>query len=287
MTYFSDFADEFFFSVAAVVTLFSFVDWLLGENRRRAMRQQFGNFAERLESIRYKELFVEDIQLIKAGGDKLFGPSFFSIRRFVSVFVAVLSIVFFALFVRAFYYPITVERSVFKLTEGPAEVLVHTVHLSDLAHRHLEFFIVNFVIFMATLSITLLMLKLATRASSVIASVLFLVLDCVMIAVQVLPLLYVWIVIFVVTNIFASSKASVVGSTVMDDSLVFIFVPSVAYILVLLVRMFSKAARKVVIPIVTLFLVRFEESKKGVLTNIAVGLGVSVKLAQQFVKSFA
>jgi len=250
------------------------------------MRQKFGEFAERLETIRYRELLVEDIQFIKNWGDKIFGPYFWSIRRVVSVFLAVLTIIALSLLLRATYYPITEERTVFALGEEPREVLLHTIYVSDLLLSHAKFILFHFAIFFVTVSITLLMIKFAARAASLAKALLFLCLDVVMIAVQVLPFLYVWVIALLGTQLFNSSKESVVLSIILNDALIFIFLPSIAYFLIFIVRMLTKATRKFLVPFVTLILVRFEESEKGVLTNLSIGLGVLVKLVQQALKVF-
>lgn len=87
MKYFSNFADEFFFATAGAVLLLMLVDWLIGANKRDAMRLKMEEWWLGLQEATFTGLIARDAALVETALSRYFGRRFWSIKPFLSAAV--------------------------------------------------------------------------------------------------------------------------------------------------------------------------------------------------------
>lgn len=285
--FFFEFADEFFYCVLALVALLSLIDWLLGEEVRARIRERIGITWLHLGEARYGQLFVEDMRYVRSKAIMFFGTPAFSVRRLFRVFTFVLSVAICLIVILFFLLPIELAYSPFCLLDScPSRVIV--VGFDDAYPKVLSSVPTWTVSLFLSISFTIFCLKKFYSAKKPLTKLFFFLLD-VLVAIA---LIYSQFAFYVVVHTAFLELGSlrpedVFARNLSKFSFVLILSPTACYVLLISLRAMLKLSRPVLFPTLMLILLRFHQSKKGVLTNLAIFFGVVSKLGQQAIKVFA
>jgi hypothetical protein len=289
MRFFHNFDDEFFFMLGAVCTLLIFTDWLIGPLGRAKMREKLADWWIRLESNTFAGLVAEDAGKIARFFRAVFGERWFSWRRIV----------------------LTMGFSIF-LTIFLARVMFGRNIPVDTAELILVLILANAISDWLSLNITIFLLELMEKSVSLVKLTFLIMLDIIV----VICCAMVAVILFSATNIFIDALGW--GDALTDFlgqyfdpaperrlmanfsfglmialgiviPLIFVTTSlwSYGHIVLSIGFVISKLFRPVIKPVISLLLYRFQESKKGVLTLVAIGGGALIKLGQQAIKIYS
>ncbi|WP_171231026.1 hypothetical protein [Ruegeria sp. HKCCA6707] len=291
-TFFEGFADEFFFAVASIVSILVFLDWLLGEEKRAAIREWVGSAWLHLGEARYGEIFLEDIQYVRSLALLVFGTPAFSMNRLLRVTAFILIVLICLLAFFFFWLPRELSYSevcwdqILSNSAAPCPPVKVDVNFTDILRPVLLSIPTWIISLFFSVSFTIFCMKRLYSPGSSLKKMFFFLLDILLSMALVLSQ---WIFYLINHTYFIdfgdANPDKAVRELLGYVSLVLICLPTATYLAYLIIRFILKLGKPLVFPPVMLILLRFHQSKKGVLTNLAIFLGGFAKLGQQFAKT--
>ena len=265
--FFADFDDPFFYSILTVVVALSFIDFLLGEDRRQRMRSGLETFWLHIATMSFTGLAREDARVVLTWLRDRFGTNW-KTPRFMIVAMAVSGI--FSLY------------AIFLL------MMLDTRDARYTNYIYPGIIIPNALMDWLSLAITMWLLKqMSERGSS--ALLLLGVIAADIVAACVLSALAIggMILLSVIAPAIIPSARSfipVLGHWFMPAVMVFMtsILPTLLHLGLSFVFLGSKLFRPLIQKPLSILIYPFTESKKGPLTLIACGLGAVAKLLQQW-----
>lgn len=269
--------DDFLFWNAALVAILVLADWLLGEEKRAAIREKMGYWWIYVQDLSYAGLTAEDARRVHTFLQRIFGAKWYKPRFTRLVFV--ISIVL--------TWIVVLPAMVTHLVAG------NDVELGVSIIIFLVWSVTNAFLNWLSLAITFVLLRHMSKTIKLSRLALFILLDAV-IAISLAYASYRLVVKIVIPSNADHFFQIVLLLVMASVEKVPLFVaasavgafPTLMHLGLAIVFLGSKLLRPVLQPPVSLVLLRFHESKKGVLTILAVFLGSSAKLVQEATKYF-
>jgi len=273
MQYFDEFADEFFFVVLFICLILIFCDWLIGQEGKRAMRGKISEWWILVDDAPFTGFVNKDARYIVSFIEALVGTNWGVPKRFIRIFI----------------FSVASTLLVSALVDVGS-------NQSHLVHDYTVYILlpVNLIATSVSLTITLIFLRKISASNSRKLISLFVIADLFFVF---LLFLFSMISIAIVgTSFYGLSEniytgQSTIGqffssTTNLISSFIINIFWSVAHIISMLAFFVSRYFGPVIKPIVSLLLYRFQESEKGVLTLLSIGLGALLKILQQAYKVF-
>lgn len=291
--FFENFADEFFFAVASIVSILVFLDWLLGEEKRISIREWVGSAWLHLGEARYREMLIEDIRLTRSRVISIFGTPAFSVMRLIRVII--FTVLASASLIAFFYFWLPRELpyseicwdQVFSNTASECPPTLVEVKFADVIRPITDSIPTWAASLFFSISFTIFCMKKLYSSGGLVRKFFFFALDVFISLSLVLSQWIFYITAHTPFMDFGSANADkAVREMLGSISFILICLPTLTYITYLSLRTLLKISRPIVFPPVMLLLLRFHQSRKGVLTNLAVFIGAAAKLGQQFAKTF-
>lgn len=282
--------DKFLFYDSLFVSLLLFVDWLIGETKREEIRDKAGEWWLHVQEYSYKGLAQEDAAYVKNVLSKIFGSNWLSFR-FIFGCVAVsftLSLIIILLIIT-------------NLGNQPSWKDVYSLFIS--------FVMPNAIFDWLSLSLTYYLLGLMEKSNSFYTIIAIIIIDLVTAIILGIAVAFSFLIISGQMNIedcFSIDKLESIISFILysfeslfcetskrDILIGFSYVygaiftgilPSLFHLIVATIFLGSKLIRPVGKPIIGSVLYALHDSKKGVLSILAVGFGALAKLIQYGVK---
>lgn len=262
------------------MTLLVFADWLLGEKKRAAMREKVGEWWLHLEEVSFSGLVAEDADLVRRALQRFFGKTYgfrcIILTFFLSFSFITISYMWFLLYLSDLTFVVIISDFVAILKELAPHMFIVIKHWG----------LPNAFFDWLSLALTMFFLKLMARN----AKPLFL---CVLILFDIIGAIVFAIIPFYIGAAFLPQTGGraglifltqlvIVGSVVAITSAI----PSILHLMLSLVFLLSKLFRPLIQKPISLILIRFHESRQGVLTQLAAGFGAVAKLIQMGAKYF-
>ncbi len=109
MSFFSNFADSFFFTIAFFVAILTFIDWLIGETARAELREKAGEAWLYVGDHGLYDIVFAGIEVMAKKAEKVFGPDFLSLKRVLSTGLFTFCYVFVSCIYKFIIYPKEVD----------------------------------------------------------------------------------------------------------------------------------------------------------------------------------
>ena len=282
--------DDFLLYDAVVVAGLTFLDWLLGPAQRAVMKRRVAVWWRFVRRAKYGGLVAKDARLVRLWLQRIFGARILSARFFFTALGASL------LLMTISYYGVgflegarvgkgyTINFVAYAIPNMPLDwiSLAVTIHLLKIMERYPHFWSIA--------AIALLDLVLAL-ALGILTFVLFsFTFD--LITLRPLPPINALVMKTVVEmsyylpvyleGIITPGQIALTGYVVIFTSAL----PTLIHFGLAVLLLGSKLVRPILQRPTAILLQRLSESDKGVLTQVAVGLGVLTKLAQEGLKRF-
>jgi len=298
--------DEFTICVALLVAGLIFVDWLLGETKRARMREHLGEWWLMVEETNFEGFLPPHAEKIRRRFESLLGNRgwlsirFFLFAAFASAILTAITVVFFLLKADWIVYDSILFSSL--LAEEPIQAFL-SFYLNLVAQ--------NILLFWVSLGITLFFLRLMERSNKWYRLLGLLFADLIFIVI--LAIGTVLISALLVQHIikplglpspfdyliepkkftsleqlfqYRESWGTLVGVLIWAALLSGIL-PMVPHLGILFLFLSSKLLRPILKPVICQILYAFYDSKKGVLTSIAVAVGTLAKIIQIMVRTYS
>jgi hypothetical protein len=286
--------DEFLFYDLVAVSLLLLVDWFLGETRRQNMRERAGEWWLHVQEYSYQGLAKEDAAYVRAKLVKIFGENWLSPR-----------FVFGSFFVSSILSGIVLSLI---LLETGYQDMNWQQYLAFIA----SFTLPNAILDWMSLSLTIYLLGLMARSAHFFNIVLIAIVDVIVaiaLGVGVVFMFFFLVSVFECENLDCIAKSAVDTLSYTEEIFIAVLephylrtvsfsqgsillgaiftstLPSLIHLFIALIFLGSKLIRPIGKPVVSAVLFAFHDSKKGVLSVIAVGLGAAAKLIQQWSKT--
>ena len=244
--------DKFLFYDFILVALLVFIDWLFGETKRASIRNKVGDFWLKIASIDYKGLLKEDALRVRKVFVKVLGKPFFSVHFFMSNLVL--------------SYLIQLTLGLHNIYEESVWIFLTLVILAAFASY-------------TSLSVTYFLLGIMAKQDKLILIVLLVVLD--------FAIAIVFYILHLMFGFFIFQKIPVLDYLVSEGSVLayiaYVFIPSVPFLVIAIIFILTKLFRVVIQPITGAVLYAFYDSKKGVLSVLATGIGSIAKIVQLYI----
>jgi hypothetical protein len=280
--------DTFLFWDAVAVAALVFADWAIGEKKRAVMREKIGEWWVRVDDISFAALISEDARGIRRFFHRVFGPRWFSVRCVIlSCAISVLLTTGFAL-TAAIRFAIMVELP---------EANTLSIILS------LAFVVQNAAFAWMSLGLTMALLRVMERTVRPLVLLGCVLLDsAAALGFAFLSLLSGIILAFAADLYFRYSLGLLHEDPILVMLIMYVAIfgkplfraivlssvwPTLIHLAVAAVFWGSKLLRPLLKRPVGLILLRLHESQKGVLSLVAVAVGVAAKLVHLAAKSFA
>jgi hypothetical protein len=272
--------DKFLFWDTLIVTLLVFADWLLGEKKRAAMREKVGEWWLHLEEVSFSGLVAEDADLVRRALQRFFGKTYgfrcIILTFFLSFSFITISYMWFLLYLSDLTFVVIISDFVAIVKDLAPHMFIVIKHWG----------LPNAFFDWLSLALTMFFLKLMARN----AKPLFL---CVLILFDIIGAIVFATIPFYIGVAFLPqpggraglmflTQLAIVGSIVAITSAI----PSILHLMLSLVFLLSKLFRPLIQKPISLILIRFHESRQGVLTQLAAGFGAVAKLIQMGAKYF-
>lgn len=268
------FFDPFFFVMLVIVASLAFIDFLLGEQRRKAIRERVGAWWVYLDDSTYAGLGADDAAKIHGWIGKWLGSTL-SLRFAVLASIAMSIVYLIALFVALMAFE--------SLFDGPKTGSLEMIRLmfEMIVDGRIWLLVASVILSVASLVVTLRFLRWMATSTSLARLFLLTLGD-----------LFAILVLIVLTIVLVQSQRTmdVFDFDQLFDQIFWLaagmtaLTPLALHLLLSTIFMVSKLTSPLVKPPVSLILLRLEESEKGVLTLVGTGLGVVSKLAQEGLK---
>jgi hypothetical protein len=271
------FFDSFFVMVATCMAGFALADWLIGPKGRKRMRERVGDWWLFLQYSTWKELAAEDARRVAGWLTRFFGQRFFSwqfIWRSAAVSFTIQTVSL-------------VGLSYWLKNNGNDHLFSHLTNPLVLGY-YVGFAGIAALLDWLTIVATILILRRMSQAHSGYAIIGFVVLDIVVALLLFACVFYLGVWLYRPEGndpswIEKMVMAIALGTTTLPAAITAMW-PTLLHLLVCAVFLGSKLTEPVAKKPISLALLRFHESDKGVLTGFAVGLGAVTKLIQEWVK---
>ena len=282
--------DGFLFWDALIVTSLIFADWIIGKERREAMRERVGEWWLYLDNSSYSGLVADDARTVRQFLQKMFGRSWLSPAFVQRTFIYSTAVAFLVLTAFQFYLLFLASSISSSASDDP-------VLLSEFAYAILVLVLLPVLMTMPamitpnvisgwlSIGFTLFLLKKMERSTSLAVLLGILICDvvaaCLVTVVSFVLLSYAlngpsWGFYLSLPGIF--SFFSVVAMAVTNS------LPTLIHASLGILFILSKLVSPLLKKPTEILLIRFYESKKGVLTQLAIGLGALAKIVQEIVK---
>lgn len=285
--------DGFLLFDAVFVTLLVFADWLLGQEKRVAMRERVGEWWIRVQDVSFTGLMAEDAGKIHARMEIVFGSGILSARRLLvtSGLILALTVMLIpaiqiaAVLILINFIPppdTTSFLDIVRLFWDPRLTIDNPQIATTI--------VVNILTGFISLAATMFFLQLMARGVSLIRLLVFIGAD--LVSILFLFLLNVMISFTsLIDSVGLLIYSSVYGGAAFFISILFLatvsllaaiisILPSIFHLGVAASFMLSKIFRPLIQKPLELLLIRFHESPQGVLTQLAIGIGFGAKLLQ-------
>ena len=250
----SDIFDPFFAATAAVVSLLVALDWLIGKNGRRAMKERVGDFWTVVQDRPVAELFLDACAGLRRLLDYVIGTSFVS-PRFLAGAAGINVLLTFG-----FFHPVD---------QAPSIVVTIAI--------------VSGWVSFAILSWALRM-DADAGATWTQALVLFLRSIVGVVATTVAAGTVLFGYSSVGGRIGGDLGAAFEIISFAGDTFLYSLWPIALGVLIIVALVLLKLSQPVIKPVLSLILERLYESERGILTQLSIGLGAAVKLVQELLE---
>ncbi len=297
--------DGFLFWDLFLVTFLIFADWLLGKEKRAAMRGKVGEWWLYLQDISFAGLVAEDAGKIRTFLEKLFGKRIFSFRRFAaSILFGLSSLLVFGPLIKLLFV-----LASGLLPHGQFELLLTIVafYYYTLLVFPVGIILPTLFCIWASISVSIVFLRFMESSVSMRRLLLLIVLDLVSTLVLAVSTALVQQMLvfkiglndaidtlvirsFEILTLSPDEPMSPLAGIAYDlyiTMLVVVFtslLPTLVHLSVTGIFVLSKWFRPILQKPVGILLLRFHESEKGVLTQLAVALGTIAKFVQLGIK---
>ena len=279
----SSWVDGFLLWDAIIIASLVFADWLLGNEQRKALKDKVGYWWLYLEEMSFSGLVAKDAGRVSRTFKRIFGARWWGVRRIglASLVSLIISFVFIMVEVPKLVCE-TMENSGFHLAEPSMIPYLTTGPLFRTSS------VPNAIVGWASLSITIWLLTMMARSVSPIRLGFLMITDIVIAAL----LVYVCYIVTIglhLTQIdpnfpeLQGLQMQLIHESVFPITVI-ASLPTLIHLLVVIVFLGSKLFRPLLVKPVSLIMLRLYESPKGVLSQLAVGLGAVAKLLQQGMK---
>ena len=260
--------DGFAFFIFIIVTIITFVDWLLDDNQRNELRERIADWYVFLADTSFEQLLAKAALTIRKSIEKVFGKNWLSLRFiFLSFSLAIASSIAITVLIRQYVVgndsveDFLIIGSLFLVVSSSFSTWISLsllVRMFKVMEQHPSF---RYLLFIIVIDII-----------AVICSILF-----IGIIAYGIWYLFLWepvgaLVLFIIfiPELIASCITSLL--------------PIFIHILISISFIISKLTFPILKPPVTLILLRVNESKKGVLSLLAIGIGAIAKITQETIK---
>lgn len=274
--------DKFLFWDCVIVALLTFADWLLGEEKRAAMREKVGEWWLHVQEISFSGLVAEDAGIVRRALQRFFGKiNGFRCILLTFVFsfgITIISyyILFVLLFLKERTFVEVVTNFVAIVTEL-APFLLAVIIFWGLPNAFFDWL---------SLALTMFFLKLMERNTNPLFLSVLILFDIFGAILFAFFAFYLGAALLPgptgIGGIIFVSQLAIVGIVVSITSAI----PSILHLLLSFVFLLSKLFRPLLQKPISIILIRFHESRQGVLTQLAVGAGAIAKLVQEAAKYF-
>ncbi len=263
----SGFFDDFFILILTAAIALTLVDWCLGEQRRHNMREKVGVWWVWVKDIPWSGVEERSARAVLRFLHRALGPRWLSGR--CALFVFGLSI----------FGTLLIYLPLFIFDEHPRVALGWAS--SEFQKSLLVYLPTNAVLDWLSVGVTMWFLKLLARKASFFVITVLVCADLVIAFVICIVLI---LFLNVVKLFFSSDQWFGTSLLVAACAFVTTLVPTLLHIGFSFILLVSKALRPVLHPLTAMLLLRFHESKKGVLTILAITGASGLKLLQEWVK---
>ena len=269
-----DIFDPFAFLILTIATLLSFADWLIGESQRQRMRDAVGYWWLYVDDISWTGLAAKDAALTRKMLQRVFGNHLLSFRCIVTV--AILS-------VSCFFFATLVSLSINEPHLSWNVILFGSLTPTYFARSAAVVICLGWL----SLCATDYFLKVMSGSTSLATLLVLAILD-ILVALSLAATAWFLTVSVVLAGVSGMEmKDSYDGfsfAAVFHANVATGLIPSACHFGVAVAFMGSKLASPIFKPPIGAVLRGFHESKKGVLTSIAIGLSVACKLLHEWLK---
>ncbi len=261
--------DSFLFFDALLVFALIFIDWLLGETRRVHIRESLESLWIKINDIAYSTILAKDARRSLVFLEKLFDIGWFSKRRMLLSLLTTSVLVLVPLYITIF---------------DPSAVYAKSPNINASITAQILF--PSAILFWFSLSVSISFLKVISKQEKFILPLIFVLIDLI-IACAIFLVCQTWqyfVFYFNIgtggTTIYIPYELGILSLV----TLVFSMAPSLVHILYSTTTLFLKVFRGVIRGPINLVVFRITESRQGVLTQLALGIGSMAKIVQEFVK---
>jgi len=264
------FFDPFLFAVSVLVCTLAFIDFLLGKEGQKRLREVVGNWWVYLEYSTYYGLGAADAKKLHNSFRKLLGPTI-SLRFWILAFAITCVLLFIVLYVLA------------SLFNGSftSYVLETLADIFAIISTHTDIFVINAVLPIVALIVTMYFLRLMASTSALWPLVLLTISD-VVILLSLIMLTVVTVQSHRTWDVFNFDNIFVMAIW-MSGGIVSL-IPTLLHILLMVLFIGSKLSAPFLKKPINLILLRLHESEKGVLSLIGLAAGTLAKLVQEGLK---
>lgn len=294
-----DWIDTFLFWDFVLVTFLLFVDWYIGTERRARMRDMVGDWWLYLGQITYSDLVIEDAKYVRAQLVRWFSNGWFTRSRIIRSFIASILITLFGM-----YFLSLIEYGNL-YTKDNLDAKIGLIYLF-IIYLFIPMFIPNALFDWVSISVTISLLDIMSKLKGnnylIIIYVVFISADFILAVFLSIPaligFLFIWAVVFdglgypITLAMFIDAPVGVYRfyfamlflTGVPIVILITSTLPTLLHIFYMVLLVMCKTGRSVLRGPVSTILLRFHESKRGVLTLLAITVGTVAKLIQEAAK---
>ena len=285
----STFFDNFLVITALICSVIAIIDWLLGPEWQKQSRDALEDWWIRLSELNYQEVLNEAVDLGNRVLSDLWRKTWgayakvFNHKAIILLWPAMFSLAAGSIY--GFIHD-DMQAGGAWIVEITCDVITnHVVCLTVVAYLLVGWILLLpayffGLTFFSSLAITRLLMWWMTRRRHVLLAILLVMLD-----------------VYIAKHIYSfaegaskgMSDSTTLGGTMLSETtflVVFLiaFIPTSIHLAVSTYFLLGKTFDGVVRPLSMLLLLRITETKRGVLTQIAIGLGVIAKLVQEAIK---
>ncbi|BBO85786.1 hypothetical protein DSCO28_63520 [Desulfosarcina ovata subsp. sediminis] len=260
------FFDKFFYISLVFVASLTFIDFLLGEEKRNAMKDRLGCWWIYLSDISYAGLVANDAKKVRLFIDKVLGNGFFSFRFFISSMILSVGFLWLTDFiaVNVFLENVSTDYSSWDIESI----------LLMISNGLLNYF---------SFGITVHLLKKMESQTSIVILVVILLSDIIIASIIAL---IAYVLMSVILGDAESILEVVAHAIVLVIVMISSFIPTIIHALFTLLFLLSKLFRPLIQKPSELVLLRLSQSSKGILTLLAAAIATIAKLIEEGIQIF-